>query len=126
MQLDEAIRRDDRIVEFAALVEGVDLHQLAFRRPDRIGMLAFHLIEVFGRGDVVFLAQGVHRLVVEIVDRLFDVSLVLCVATAGGKRQQQRDDREPQRRKQPTHRQTPTANPAALIARIVEAQKSAA
>ena len=76
MQLDEAIRGEHRIVVFAVFVQGVDLHQLAFCRPYRVGMLAFHGIEGLRRDGVVLVDERIHGLVVEIVDRLFDVRLV--------------------------------------------------
>ena len=96
MQLNEALGRKHGVVVFAALVIGVDLHQLAFCRPGRVWMLALDLVEGFRRVDVALVDKRVQGLIVKLVDRLLDVGLVL-VAAAGGDRKQQHGGAEPQR-----------------------------
>ena len=96
MQLDEPLGGEHGVVVFAALVIRVNLHQLAFRRPRRIGMLALDLVESFRRVGVALVDKRVQRLVIKLVYRLLDIGLVL-VAAAGGDRKQQRGGAEPQR-----------------------------
>jgi hypothetical protein len=80
VQLDEAIGGDHRIIVFSVFIESIDLHQLAFCRPHRIGMLAFHGVKGLCRDGVVLVDESIHRLIVKIVDRLFDISRVLRIA----------------------------------------------
>src|SRR5438270_4503838 len=103
MQLNETVGGDDRLVVGPGFIERVDPHQLAFGSPYRIGMLALDLLEGLGGFGVALVDERIHRLIVEIVDRLFDVDVVARTAAAG-KDNQQRGGTQPRQQKPQTHR----------------------
>jgi len=102
MQLNEAIGGNDRLVVVAGFILRIHRHQLALGGPDRIGVLALNLLEGLGRLGVALVDDRVHRLVVEVVDRLFDVDFVFRISAAD-KRDQQHRGAQPRRRKQLAH-----------------------
>src|SRR5271166_4356184 len=83
MKLDEPVGGDYRLAVAPGLVERVSAHQLALGRPHRVGMLTFHFVEGLGRGGVTLFDDLVHRLIVEIVDRLLDIGVFFGPATSG-------------------------------------------
>ncbi len=82
MQLDKSVEGVDRAVVLIVLVVGEGGHKLCLRRPDRIGVLALHLVELLGGGAVVPGLQLVHGGVVNVLDRAFDVGDLVVVAAA--------------------------------------------
>src|SRR5271166_2844313 len=77
MQLDDTIRSDDRLAIISRLVFSIGRHNLAFRSPDRIGMLALDFVKSFSCRGEAFFDHLVHGFVVKIVDRLFDIDVLL-------------------------------------------------
>ena len=77
MQLDETIGSDDRLTIIPRLVLGIGCHDLAFCGPDRVRVLALDFVKGLGSRGEAFLDHFVHGLVVKIVDRLFDIDLLL-------------------------------------------------
>src|SRR5207247_11330477 len=78
-------------------------------------MLALDLLKGLGRFGVTLVDERVHRLVVEVIDRLLDVDLVARTA-ATGQRNQQNSGSEPRRRKEQAHRRSRWRFPAGVIA----------
>jgi len=65
-------------------------------------VLALNLLEGLGGFGVALVDDRIHRLVVEVVDRLFDVDFVFRISAAG-KHDQQHGGAQPRRRKQLAH-----------------------
>jgi hypothetical protein len=98
VELDEPVGGEDRLVELAVFVVGENLHQLAFGRPHRVGVLAFDLAKGLGGVGIMLGDQRIHRVVVQVVDRLFDKGLVLVGAAAPGHGCEQQHGTEPRQK----------------------------
>ncbi len=82
-QGDEPVRSRDGVRVIIVLIEGVDLHQDRAARPVRIGMLAFHLLEIVDGVGPAALFQALVAGVVQGLDRPFLIGeLGSCVAGA--------------------------------------------
>ena len=87
VKLDEPVERQDRRVIACCLVIRERGHERRLDRPDGVRVLTLHVVETLGRADIFPGAKRVHGLVVNLVNRQFDVSFRFVVGGTGGNRQ---------------------------------------